>query len=483
MECYHQSHDPHHKSLSLELLAKNGLTVGRRQDFEERYLQEKTRIGELIDKVPGAKQVKDTLIQWRDQQLDFLFSRMGPYLKIHYALLEYAHLVQKHRTGLDKGDMTHDDLAKIAANIANDDFGGLHLGRMKRSPTVQHGMRLLLLAPDWTESNVRSMAKAITAGSLAERQAYRALWGRVALRGGLATITFNFLMSMLATGLFGDDEEDFLDRYRRAWKEGHLRWLDIDITPIYRALGYEDKKHKYFSLIGHFRDPIKFVTNFKPSVKHKGSVLTRIFADWYTGSDYADRSFTSLSELLGVDDKGVYKSSRPGFYQAGEPKGGKLKGQLVTRARYQGKRQGLARVPSWLLYEARQSVPIQVQNAIAFMAGEADAFDSISKGLGLMTATTYPKQKQEPELTPEFIESQIVAATTIPPESLKQRSREKREAFAARQERRRAEIKKAEGYLGQVDISDREVYRFLQRKYKDSDTIRKRFGQWRRFRR
>ena len=49
------------------------------------------------------------------------------------------------------------------ANLINDDFGGLHLQRMGRNPTWQHILRLFLLAPDWTESNVRTMVKAINA--------------------------------------------------------------------------------------------------------------------------------------------------------------------------------------------------------------------------------------------------------------------------------------------------------------------------------
>ena len=40
-------------------------------------------------------------------------------------------------------------------------------------------------------------------------------------------------------------------------------------------------------------------------------------------------------------------------------------------------------------------MPIQVQNAIAWLTGEIDAFDAITKSTGLMTSTTYPGKKKQ----------------------------------------------------------------------------------------
>jgi hypothetical protein len=45
------------------------------------------------------------------------------------------------------------------------------------------------------------------------------------------------------------------------------------------------------------------------------------------------------------------------------------------------------------MYEVRSAMPIPVQNILAFIAGEMDAFDATTKSAGLMTATTYPEKK------------------------------------------------------------------------------------------
>ena len=375
------------KNFTQELrdLVRAGLTVGKIQDFDELASREKTTIGEMIDKVPGPKHIKDALVKLRDNQTDFLFKKLGPALKVHAAILDYQHLLKKHEKKIESGEMSRHDLAKMAANLANDDFGGLHLGRMGRNPTAQHVFRLLALAPDWTESNVRSMVKAFKGGE--EGSVYRAFWGRVLLKAAASTVLFNLAMS-----LGGDDDEDFMEKYKRAWEEGNLRWMDIDVTRLHRLLGGDDKKRKYFSLIGHLKDPVKFVLHPIRSAKHKGSVVTRIVHDALTGVDWRGRPFTNWEELLGVDDKGRYKTSRVGRYRKGEKKGGKLAGQTVRKTLGGGGTLEYGQIPSYLLYETRGTLPIQMQNALGYLSGEMDGFDAITKGLGLMTSSTHPKK-------------------------------------------------------------------------------------------
>lgn len=373
----------------IRALVRGGLTLGRMQDWEGFALQQKTAIGKVIDRVPGARKWRDELIEFRDWQTDILFKYLGASLKAQAAILEYRHQLKKHAAKLEAGTMTHHEAAKRAADIINADFGGLHLGRMGRDPTLQHIMRLLLLAPDWTESNVRSMYKAFERGE--QGAMYRAMWGRVAIKGMGATILFNLVLS-------GFDDKDFWERYQRAWKEGKMRWLDIDVTPIYRALGYKNEKRKWFSLIGHFRDPLKFILHTGRSAKHKGSVLSRFASDFFSGSDWAGRRFTTGQELFGVDEKGRYRTTRRGVYYRGQPKGGKLKGQLVKSqfgagvdpVDIIGSPPVLgSELPSFLLYEARQSMPIPMQQMLAWLAGEIDGFDAATKGAGMMTSTTY----------------------------------------------------------------------------------------------
>ncbi len=373
----------------LRELVRAGLTIGRQQEWDAAALERKTLIGKTIDRVPGAREVKDKLIELRDVETDFLFSELGPALKVRTALIEYVDLLGRNDAALRKGEVTREELASLAANLANDDFGGLHLQRKGRNPLGQQIFRFLMLAPDWTESNVASMRKAFKGGR--EGEVYRAMWGRVALKGLTATF-----MSTLALALIpvGDDDDDrstiqrFFDSFKRAWAQGNLRWLDIDVTPLYQKLGGSKEKKKYFSLIGHFRDVIKFFVHPVKSAKHKGSVMSRMVFSALTGEDWAGRAFTSLSELLGVDDKGQYKT-KTATHDIGDPKGGKLRGRLVAK-QIGGRPLDYTNLPSFVAHEARGTAPIQVQQAMQFLAGEADAYDAITKAIGLMTATTYP---------------------------------------------------------------------------------------------
>ncbi|HUT58033.1 MAG TPA: hypothetical protein VNA25_09315, partial [Phycisphaerae bacterium] len=366
-------------------LVRGGLTVGSVQDWEEVALHQKTLIGKILDRVPMAAGIKEKLVALRDRQTQWLFGGLGAQLKVQAALLEYRHLLKKYDAQLAAGTMARHDVAKIVANLINDDFGGLHHGRMGRNPTVQHALQLAFLAPDWTESNVRTMAKAFRLGK--EGAVYRAFWGRVLLKGVGLTVLFNLALS-------GFDDDDFWERYKKAWKAGNFRWLDVDVTPLYRRLGGKDMTaRKYFSVIGHLRDPVKFLVHPIRSAKHKGSVISRIMLEMLVGTDWAGRKFTSWSELMGTDDKGVYKTTRKGHYKKGEPKGGKLKGKVVKWEFGGGGPISYEQVPSFLIHEARSVMPIPVQNGLDFLAGEMDAWDAILKSAGAMVSTYKEEEK------------------------------------------------------------------------------------------
>jgi hypothetical protein len=202
--------------------------------------------------------------------------------------------------------------------------------------------------------------------------------------------------------LAGFDFDEFWKQYELAWKEGRLRWLDIDVTPIYRRLGGTSEKRKWFSLIGHFRDPLKFIVHPFRSAKHKGSVLSRFVSDAATGTDWAGRPFTTFAELVGLDDKGQYKTTARGKYIKGEPKGGKLKGALVRRQRGSPRPLEYTQLPSFLVSEAKATLPIPIQSGVAWFAGELDGFDALTKSLGLMTSTTYPPSSPETSIERAF---------------------------------------------------------------------------------
>jgi len=361
----------------VERLIRNGLTTGRIQEWDEDAIKHKTYVGKLLDKNNVAVGVRKKVLELHDMHTNFLFKKWGMGLKVQAALLEYSKELK------DNPNVDPDEAAKNVAGLINADFGGLHLERMGRSKTTQHFMRLYFLAPDWTESNVLTMVNMFKKGD--EGKMYRKFWLRVAMRGALATTMANLLLALWDDP---DDEETYLEtvsrRYKQAWDSGYLKWMDVDITPLYRGTGGESDRPKYFKLIGHFGDVIKFIVKPFVSLKHKQSILARFLTEFYTGKNWQGKSYTSVNELLGVDDKGEYlTSSEKSGYRVGDPKGGKYAGQL-TKWEFGGGNNPVtpSQIPSFMLAQMRGWLPIPIQNAVGFCMGETSGFDAITHGTG-----------------------------------------------------------------------------------------------------
>ena len=325
---------------------RNGLTLGLKQDWLESSLREKTRIGKMVDQYKIPKATKDFLIKFREKQADFLFGEVGAGLKAKTFMLEFSEQTKKHPNTPEA------TIAKRVAALVNDDFGGLHLQRLGRNPTLQHIFRLVALAPDWTESNVRTMAKTLKnkSGDAAELKMYRDFWKGSVVKGlGISTI-LNYVLA-------GADIDKMIDNYKKAWRSSNMDWAKIDITPIYKAFGGEDENRRYFSLLGHFADPSKFIAHPIRSAKHKQSILSGMAFEGLTGTDWASRPFTTLEELI-TEGKTVTwgKSSGPIDYE---------------------------QFPAYILSQALGSQPIQVQNLIGWIIGETDGFDAMARSMGL----------------------------------------------------------------------------------------------------
>jgi hypothetical protein len=338
---------------------ENGLTLGLKQDWEEQLLHEKTIIGKMLDKTKATKTVKDAILKLRERQAEFLFGEFGAGLKAKAFIIELRNQTKEH---------PNEDpsvLAKRVARLINDDFGGLHLQRLGRNPTLQHIFRLMALAPDWTESNVRTMVKTITASEQAERQFYRKFWVGVIAKAGAATVLANFALA-------GGDLDELIKQYKIAWKAGNLKWLGIDITPIYRALGGEEDQRKYFNLFGHFKDPLKFMLHPIRSAHHKGSVVYGTIHEALAGIDWKGHRFTTFDELL--------ETGKTVKWGPGQPI-------------------GWDQFPSYVLSQIAGTQPIQIQNFLAWITGEIAAFDAIFRSLGLniMSVRTTDTKRRRPQ--------------------------------------------------------------------------------------
>ena len=336
-------------------LVAQGLTLSHTTDFEKYQQEQETIVGKILDRVvPAAAPARKAIMEMRDRHSSFLFEHLGPTLKVQAALAEYSHLLKKHQAKIISGEATREQYAKIAAEMANADFGGLHLRRKRRDPTHQHIYRLLALAPDWTESNVLAFTESFRKGD--KGKAYRDMWGRILVRGFLPTIAFNAVIA----SLLDDEDETFAIRMRKAIKM-HTPWTAVDLTGVAPD---EEGRRKYFSLVGHFADPVKWVTDFVGAAKGKQSLLGSLVFEAMDGENWRGQRFTSLSELLGAEDK---------------------PGELT---RYTRKRYGSVKpeeYPSYLLAQARGVLPIPAQESMSFLAGEIDWFTALTRGLGLHT--------------------------------------------------------------------------------------------------
>ncbi len=392
-------------------LVRNGLTIGRNQEWDELLVNQKSKIGLWLDKINVAPGIRKKIFDLHESHVNFLFAKYGAGLKVKSALLEYHHLLKKYPE--------HDpnEIARMVAKMTNADFGGLHLERMGRDKSLQHLLRLVLLAPDWTESNVQTMVKAfktsqgtnvwrrLTGRELLtkkqkeeariENNMYRRFWMRALFRTAFVSTAANLALALV--GIWDDDDEkkyweEVTDLYKKSFKDPERgNWLSVDVTPLYyRLTSEEDLKeeedvHKYFSVLGHFYDPVKFILDPFTSLKNKGSVITKIGAEAYTGTNWQGKRFTSLDELIGTDNKGVYMTSSKKYgYRVGDEKGGKLTGQL-TRWKRTGDYGSVKyeELPSFMLNNIRGLMPIPVQNGLSFALGEISAFDAVSHGVGI----------------------------------------------------------------------------------------------------
>ncbi|MBI9087535.1 MAG: hypothetical protein JEZ11_28360, partial [Desulfobacterales bacterium] len=250
---------------------KNGLTLGEIQDWGEHQLRNEKGLAETLTRKMGlepAAKVLGNLGHAREKFADSLFKKFFAGLKAEAFVIEFVHELQKaqdrHLKQALPGGVDENAVAERVARLINADFGGLHLKRMGRNPTLQNLSRIALLAPDWTESNFRTVTGMIPGlnkwinhavgdipGPEGMDRIYRNFWGRIALRVALATI----LAQLMLNG--PDDTEKFWKEQAGSNRFGKFRWTEVDITKLYKALGIETKGRKTFSIGGHFFDPLK----------------------------------------------------------------------------------------------------------------------------------------------------------------------------------------------------------------------------------
>jgi hypothetical protein len=391
-------------------LVRAGLTVASRQDYDmvvEQDFADWTAKGEkfLGSEFLGERYGKFRRTQARATR--WLFNNMGAHLKTQAAMLEFEHLLSKHADAIAAGTIKRSEVARWSAEKINADFGGLNMRRATgkatkgpRTAQTQLYMRMFFLAPDWTESNFITAKNSLMRGE--EGDVYRGMWANVAMRTMIPTLVFNFLMA-------GMDWDDFVENTEYAMKAGEETvgaglhkgyWMDMDMTPLANMLNQwfgdraaQSGSRKYFSWIGHFRDPIKWTMSAMPGAGGKGlaqpfkdkwSPFMRTGMSFFSGEDWAGRQYTHLDAATGLSG-----------WRDGDPEGKQF---IKTNAflPYSERGQiGATQAPSYILERILSATPLQLEALAGFVMGQQDAFDTASRALGLMTHRTWPDDTGE----------------------------------------------------------------------------------------
>lgn len=382
----------------LELGIKQGLTLGQLQDWSEYDLRQQKGYAErILNHLGMEKTIKtaERLRFMRESWADSLFKKFFAGLKAEAFVLEYTHelakATKKYNHGKIKTPPDPDLVAERVAQLINADFGGLHLGRLGRNPTLQKIARALLLAPDWTESNFRTVTGMMPGLNKmiskmiqdvpppkGMEDVYRRFWGRVVLRIAVSTI----IAQMLLNGK--DDTDEFIEEQMLSNRFNKFRWTEIDISKLYHMLGIDlEGQRKTFSLGGHFFDPLKLIDPWR-LVKGKGSPLVRIFGAGFSGSDWADRPFTGAKELITT-------------------------GKTIKKSAYQETEGAFNRLPATLVNQVINNQPIQMGQLIRYLQGEADGLTALSHSMGAAVHTAWRPRLTTPIVRAKAKEDPVYA--------------------------------------------------------------------------
>lgn len=344
----------------VETLIRKGMTVGRIQEFDEALLKQKTFIENWLTKNRITGDAAQKTLDFIDNWNDFLFKKWGTGLKVKAGLIQYKYYLEKYP------QKDPEEIAKMVADIMNHNFGGQHLQRLGRNPNSQDVFHLLALAPDWTESNLRLFTRGLMAGDKVEREMYKRFWANAIIKTVAITAGINLMLNGGDT--WKSYKDTMMENGKFSWKKfSRLNWLgSIDITPIYKAMQdagllskekFDPKKNrKYFDLIGHLKDPFKWMLSPVETGEGKTSVLAKVGTEFASGHNFYGKRFTNIGTL-------------------------RKQGNLVEKNNEKGAITN-PQIPSGLLYEIKNTVPLPAQNLISWIEGEQTGLDAILKSSG-----------------------------------------------------------------------------------------------------
>jgi hypothetical protein len=217
------------------------------------------------------------------------------------------------------------------------------------------------LGPDWTESNVRSMLAMIKGGE--EGRVHRNFWARIGIKTGVVVLLMNLLMA-------GLDDEDSIERFKKAWGNGGLKALSIDVTPAYKLFGGKKEVSKYISVAGHYEDMLKFVSHPWRSAYHKSGILTKPVLNALRGENWQGKPYSGVTE---IPEHGFasWDNSKTGWPVLLAP----------------------STALAWFGESIKHSgLPITAENLLGFLQGNSEGWDTFWNVAGIQNSTSYQGQ-------------------------------------------------------------------------------------------
>lgn len=253
--------------------------------FEE-GLKQGLNIGRIADNLVEQARTHVPGLQWFT---DFLFGKMTR----SYMANQFIKFAKRN---ISSGEFkTHQEAIRQAAKETNELFGNLQNQGIFQDKTMQDISRIVLLAPQWTESQFKNEARGYAQAAKAAYNFVRSggkkrFLGNTALATALGTIgmlalnqIINYITRKQST--FQNEEEGHkLDAFIPGGKRGF--WFD----PFEISAEYAHAAEKY---LAQHENPVDVATHI---ASNKLSPIARGAKDALTGRDYSGRHFLSNTD-------------------------------------------------------------------------------------------------------------------------------------------------------------------------------------------
>ena len=215
---------------------------------------------------------------------------------------------------------------------------------------------------------------------------YQMFYARAYIKALFTALSYNLQISGLSVAANVEDPEEAFNRILRNYKVTNLKelvklpFMQIDMTPVYTFFGGDARVRKYYSLLGHLQDPVKWGVHIPRSVRGKMSPLSSMALDILTQTNWQNKRFKTLGEFIeGFEamDLGTWGTTTHD------------RSHNVSTTWM---------MPVIVAHELYKLIPIMgqasIQGSINGLAGEKSAWDEVMNSAGVHVTTIKPEKRK-----------------------------------------------------------------------------------------